>query len=262
MFVMPDKINGAHPFVASSRLNPLRDDEELEFEEQEARGADGPSGENHTSMELEVQCQNPAGDSSAGNNGGATSSAEDRRATFVINDNASMGQSVFMASKPLRTSGDVGQRRVTALALREHGTSKFSKVLRFMYAVPNSIGKELTNWIAVPKPNITLHDTLFSGYDDVAAKIVEAVLSQVCVPLTMGQRCADWFVLRQFRVTGTNAGLILNESLDYRLAVHLPISNSIPVRSTDEWFSSFHGSWFSDKVSTEAMMRGSANEVA
>lgn len=44
MFVMPDKILGAHPFVASSRLNPLRDDEELEFEEQEARGADGPSG--------------------------------------------------------------------------------------------------------------------------------------------------------------------------------------------------------------------------
>jgi len=36
-------------------------------------------------------------------------------------------------------------------------------------------------------------------------KNMEAILTNVCIPLTCWQHCADWFVCRQFLVTGTAA---------------------------------------------------------
>lgn len=167
---------------------------------------------------------------------------------------------MFWASKPLRTDGDIGQRRVTAVAVREHVTSKFSKLLRFMHAVPPGISTDLNNWIAVTKPNIHLGDTLFSGSNVSVIKIVETALSEVCVPLTMGQRCADWFILHQFRVTGTNAGIILARSQLFLVAVGLSMANETSELSSSEWFSKLYQSWFFHSVSTEAMKRGSANE--
>lgn len=40
---------------------------------------------------------------------------------------------------------------MNAIAVRERGTDKFSKVLRFMYTVSAGIQEALNTWIAVPK---------------------------------------------------------------------------------------------------------------
>jgi hypothetical protein len=49
---------------------------------------------------------------------------------------------------------------------------------------------------------------------------VERALLEKCVILTTGQRFADWFVVRQFRVTGTNASNILMSDNEVRTAIH------------------------------------------
>lgn len=37
-----------------------------------------------------------------------------------------------------------------------------------------------------------------------------------CHSLTVGQKCADWFVMRQFRVTETNAGKTILSNNNFR----------------------------------------------
>jgi hypothetical protein len=78
----------------------------------------------------------------------------------------------------------------------------------------------LKTWIAVPRTDPIVH-MHFSKRDDngrivttsqissTNKDVVERLLLQRCSVLTIGQRCADWFILRQFRVTGTSAGDIL-----------------------------------------------------
>ena len=75
----------------------------------------------------------------------------------------------------------------------------------------------------------------------------------MCTVLSVGQRCADWFVPRQFRITGKNAGKILIENANGkgRERTH-----------ADAVVEDFCDGWFSAKASTEPMMRGSANEGA
>ena len=55
----------------------------------------------------------------------------------------------------------MAQRRTTAIAVREHGTKKYSKILRFMYHVPESVQVTLNNWVAVSKASCNLSNTLF-----------------------------------------------------------------------------------------------------
>lgn len=239
-FIMPDHILRAHPFVASSFMNPHRDDDNDMADGSDSGGDSERRGEGSASTASHVMAMH------------------DRRRAFVINDEAQLGPAVFAASKALKTTG-VGQRRVTAVAVREHGTSKFSKVLRFMYALPSSVSAELDKWVAVPKPGVSTAQTLYSESTDVLGKKCEAVLSHSCFPLTIGQRCADWFTLRQFRVTGTNAGIILRQNEAFLAAMNLT-AGTTEERTLSQWFTLFCNGWFNSKVSTEAMMRGTANE--
>ena len=80
--------------------------------------------------------------------------------------------------------------------------------------------------------------------------------------VTFGQRCADWFVLRQFRVTGTNAGFVMTSSLIFRFALGLKSWENEGERTPEQRFGPFFSSWFSSKSPTEAMKRGTANENA
>ena len=116
-----------------------------------------------------------------------------------------------------------GNDKMTAIAICEHGSDKFAKVIRFLYNVLSIINENLRTWIAVPKGCI-LNNVLFNNRDNLGAVVrhpsppqdqkdfVQAEVLRVCTVLSVGQRCADWFVLRQFRITGTNAGKILMES--------------------------------------------------
>ena len=109
--------------------------------------------------------------------------------------------------------------KVTALAVREKGSAKCSKIHRFMYCVPSTLSKSLEAWIAVLS-KLALEQKLFSKRGDDNRIVSPAVdpldpkdvpdrhLLCKCTVLTINQRCADWFVLRQLRVTGTGAGKI------------------------------------------------------
>lgn len=88
----------------------------------------------------------------------------------------------------------------------------------------------------------------------------EEFIAESCHVLSLGQKCADWFILRHFRVTGTNAGQLLFCSPQIRQLLEL---EGAGLNRTDEgWFGALYKSWFSSQVSSEAMMRGTANEVA
>lgn len=154
----------------------------------------------------------------------------------------------MFAIKPLRKTGDIGQRCLTALAIREHGTSQFSKDLRFMYAVPREVASEFSKLIAVPKPNTCLVATLSSGSHDAIMTTLQAIFALPCVPVTMGQRCADWSVMRHFRLSATNAGLILSRRNSFRLAVGLSVDTDRQEFSPAQWFTKFYESCFSRKV--------------
>jgi hypothetical protein len=95
---------------------------------------------------------------------------------------------------------------------------------------------------------------------------IEEQVHRRCRALTLGQRCADWFVLRQFRVTGTNASSILLKRNVSRSCLGLGCGqNCDNSRFSEEespraLLETLAKSWFSSSRSTEEMMRGTANE--
>ena len=207
----------------------------------------------------------------------------DRRRSFIIEDHATAGPASYTATrnvKPLRStfhgSGNRGASRakVSAIVVREHGTQKHRSVHRFLYTVPTTIAKDIETWIAVPKAEPP-GDYLFSEKDAHTRQIinpslfsvmdkhvVERFLLQHCKVLTIGQRCADWFILRQFRITGTVAGKLLSRDEGYKGVVgqsQHAIQNEL---TPCEQLNSLSRSWFGHFRSTEAMMRGTSNEAA
>lgn len=102
----------------------------------------------------------------------------------------------------------MGQRRISAIEIREHKTEKFSKVLRFSQLVPDGISRHLQSWIAVNNPGEISMYTIFKMndrenlYKDIERKECEKCIQEKCIVLNVGQKCADWFLWSQFRKTG------------------------------------------------------------
>ena len=90
----------------------------------------------------------------------------------------------------------------------------------------------------------------------------EITIRASCEVLTCRQRCVGWFVLRQFRVTGTKAGLVMMSSLSVRLALGIEYMEDEGEGTTEQWFGLFCSRCFSSKTSTKSMKRGSKNENA
>ena len=214
--VMPEHLLQCHPFVGSSFLNVTRNEEEETSEESSGSGTDDA---NEAGMEIELG--NPSTSSNIASQQGGTS-ALDRPRAFVINDGPDEGPASWWAVRNLtptgRHRGATNPRsKITAVAVREKGSAKFSKILRFMYCVPSTLSKRLEAWIAVPSKS-ALGQKLCSKRSDANRIVVPAIdslhprdvlerhLLSECTVLTINQHCADWFVLRQFRVTGTSAG--------------------------------------------------------
>lgn len=97
------------------------------------------------------------------------------RSCFVINYDAQMGQAVFIASKTQSITLS-GQLRVTAVAVREHGTAKFFKALRFMHSVPCSISTELDTLVVVLKLGVQSDGTLSTDERSPLGKFCKAFL--------------------------------------------------------------------------------------
>ena len=82
-----------------------------------------------------------------------------------------------------------------------------------------------------------------------------------CHVLTIGQRCADWFFMRQFRVTGTLAGRSIMSDNEVRQLLGLAV-RSVEAPRPQQLPRQCAESWFSGSRSTEARMKGTANEKA
>lgn len=88
----------------------------------------------------------------------------------------------------------------------------------------------------------------------------EALLTE-CTPLTTGERCADWFVLRRFGLTGTTVARVLKADPAVRALLGMgPIHD--PVRTILQWIEELANRWFSTRRGTESMARRSVNEDA
>lgn len=130
-----------------------------------------------------------------------------------------------------------------------------------MISIPGSGLKELDCWVAVPKSVSMDEGILFAGSVDLSIKTCEESLPLFCFHLDTGQRCADWFILSQVRVTGTIGSTILQHNQDFLSYLGRGI-DSARERIMAKWFSLYFDSCFSLMVSTEAMQRGRANELA
>jgi hypothetical protein len=78
-----------------------------------------------------------------------------------------------------------------------------------LYCMLPALDSLPNSWLDVPRGGMSM-TTLFSQVErepgNVGLKWMDGQsLHRTCRALTLGQRCADWFVLRQFRITGTNA---------------------------------------------------------
>jgi hypothetical protein len=85
--------------------------------------------------------------------------------------------------------------------------------------------------------------------------MVEQRLIRTCRVVTLGQRCADWFVLRQFRITGTNASNILMNVNTVRSCPRLSCapdndnSRDHEEQSSRTLLETFASSWFVQQLS-------------
>lgn len=300
MLIMPQHLLRCHPFVGQSFFNVTRlDDDEAEIDgdgmeigtdEAAAEFNTGDAGDAGDAIGVSTGVGQPThpGQVGSGDREGTDSHVErgddfpsratvyDRRRAFVVHDYGGAGPASFYASRSVMPLGGRESRRgtVTAVAIREQGTKKLSNVLRFLHNVPSSISSSMESWIAVPR-TASVTRMLFSRRNDAGhlftppasssaeKDIVERHLFQNCSVLTISQRCADWFVMRQFRVTGTNGGDILLRDATVRSLIGLPAQSPESNDMTlPQLLSSFTRTWFSSLRSTEAMMRGTGNESA
>ena len=137
---------------------------------------------------------------------------------------------------------------VTAISVCEKFDRKAeTKIVRCF--LTGNYDETLTNkWIFTkrvdPIPSIPF---LFSCQHVSYATVQDKVEFQLALhtrPLTYAQRCADWFVMRQFRVTGTMA------------------SNLNQTQSQETVIQMCFKSWFKRSKSTDAMTEGTQNEDA
>ena len=193
--IMPERYPKCHPFVGKSFLKASRSDDFDEWEEDV--NSDGECAQRNDSVEQIVY---------------------DRPRSFVINDGAEMGAIVLTATKKMGAS-EAPSKEFEAMAVREYENKKKCKTLRFMHSLPAPLKGGLRFWSAVPYER-SFKAYLFHKRDDCGRvtkpseeyttmrERLEFHLLEKCIVLTTGQRCADWFVLRQFRVTATEAAKI------------------------------------------------------
>jgi hypothetical protein len=140
LFIMREDLLKCHPFIGASHLRITRA-EDIESATEALNGERSDEEDSHCETFGEVAVGAAADGEAAG--------GEDEpilKTPFLIEDDAGMGQEAFFARLRSRS-----QNAVQAVAIREHGDEKFCKILRFLYAMPPSIGHWLNCWVYVPK---------------------------------------------------------------------------------------------------------------
>jgi hypothetical protein len=90
-----------------------------------------------------------------------------------------MERASFYCTKSFQRGNDLSRTQITAAAVRERGTQKFSKILRFMYRLPPSVSRMMETWIAVPVSG-SGGTTLFTRRDDNGRVITPGEDSMEC----------------------------------------------------------------------------------
>lgn len=194
IFVMTNHLWKVHPFVTSSLLAPARDDDDDSEADEDTNEVDG-------SLQSFYFIR------------------DGRRSAFVAQEAHCHGQAVFTAIKALNELGS--QLQVADVTVIENVTQKKLKLLRIMHSFPPDLTKELKRWFSVRKPGVDTTCTLFFWSKETSSRVCEVVVSKHCVSLTLGHRCAYWFIVRLFLVTGTSTSLILKHSKSFLTAFYL-----------------------------------------
>ena len=146
-------------------------------------------------------------------------------------------------------------------------------MLRFLFSVTSQTGRKLDTWVAVPRNSSSVSHLFSQRHDDARIFVpssessdvkerVESLIWRTCDALTIGQRCADWFILRQFRVSGTNASNILSTSNDVRHCLGMENETRDTYILPSVLFDTLVSAWFNSMCLAEPMKRGTANESA
>lgn len=117
IFIMPAHLLRCHPFVGMSHFIAKRN----ELEE-----------------ENEVLCSDEEG-MGVGENIRLYAAIHDRDSCFIIDDSPGIGPLSKYADKSFKYQQSTARQTVTAVVIRERGTNKFSKILRFAYCLPDGL---------------------------------------------------------------------------------------------------------------------------
>lgn len=190
------------------------------------------------------------------NGGGLPENA--RLAQFIVPDAGNPGMSFFSAKRRGSTPRNTQSR---ASAVCEPTRGAVAKLIGLQYDLPELLARHALSWVGRPQPGVSasrLFDT--EGLDTWMVAMNEALLTE-CVHLTTGQRCADLFTLRRFRLTGTAAAPVLRTDAAVRALINMGPSTD-PVRTHPQWMEELGNSWFCTRRGTEAIVRGSLNQEA
>ena len=162
--------------------------------------------------------------------------------SWIFSEEEHLGSEVRVASL------SSNRKPIYAVAVREVFDRKIdSKMLRFFLS-----GDDILNmsnvWVCVPKTSKVPIHTLFYGESSGPKYNAESRLLQNCNPLTIGQRCADWFLMRSFHLTGTVGSTI--GSLD----------DNITNERLNDILGTLLSSWYNRFPSTKPMKIGTKNE--
>lgn len=132
---------------------------------------------------------------------------------WIIDSTERLGSDVRVATKDVKLKGDDDSEyyvTITAYAVCEKFDRKTATKDLLFFSTGTSTRRIVHVWVAVPGDSAS-SDHLFS--DKTASDVqkqVEEKLRLKCRPLTIGQRCADWFLLKLL-LSGTNAGIVYNK---------------------------------------------------
>lgn len=116
----------------------------------------------------------------------------DRGSGFVIENHGNAGTKDYFERKQIRKTC-LGQRRkqVTAVTVRERGTMHQNRVVRFLYTVPLYLVGMVKTWVSIAQQDGKNGEMLLCGERESRMKEdIRKLLSDRCILLTHGQRCA------------------------------------------------------------------------
>ena len=274
IMIMPEHSLKCHIFVGKSQLNIMQNEEEASGDDEKS---DNDCAQFHEE-EPTTPDQHLNHDSTL-DHSGATSGPLYRPSAFVLSDDPKEEPRSWWAVKTFqvrenRNDTSASRFKVSAVAVKEKRPNKFCRITRFMYTVPSNVSASLETWIAVPGratssskkfAKKTDNGRIWCALPDICdlKDDLERRLLATCIVITIDQRCADWFVLCQFRVTRTSAGKILCNNNEVRNIIRM---DSNVAQSTEQnlqqILQSFVRTWFSWSISSEPMMRATANDSA